>query len=449
MPLSDHVNLTITFDTVGITRAGFGTVMILSNTAAWTERTRTYNSAADVLVDFAVTTPEYLAAVAAFSQSPAVQRVKIGRAALPATQVYVLGIQTVRNNEAKSYSVNVKGAGVTSTAVVPVASGGSATNDAICALLVTALNAVVGKNYTAAATGTTGSQVVTVTATSAGAWFSIEVLDLTGLNIKQTHADPGVATDLAAIAVSDPDWYALSTMYNSNAYVVAAAAWVETNNRIYIVDSCDSAILTATATGSADVADNLKTLGYARTMIAYHVAPAAMMANAWMGRCLPIDPGGETWKFKQLAGVAAVFFTATYRANLIAKRANSVQLIGNLTITFEGTCAAANTFMDTIRGLDWIRDDMPKGVFSALASANKLAYEDQDITAIEAEIRSSLRRATGMHILAANPPFVITIPQVSAAASADKLARILRGLKWSATLSGAVHNVQITGVVQS
>ena len=94
MPLSDIVNVVITTQNPGVTQAGFGIPLILSHTAAWAERTRTYNNIADVGADFAVNDAEYLAAAKIFSQSPAPPTIMIGRAANKPTQRFTVGVFT-------------------------------------------------------------------------------------------------------------------------------------------------------------------------------------------------------------------------------------------------------------------------------------------------------------------------------------------------------------------
>jgi hypothetical protein len=118
--LSDTVSLTIQQDSVGVTRDGYGTLMILSANAAFAERARTYSDLAGVAADrFAASSPEYLAASAVFSQSPHPSAVKIGRCALPSTQKYVWAPATVEAGHA--YVVNVVGEGVTTTAATATA----------------------------------------------------------------------------------------------------------------------------------------------------------------------------------------------------------------------------------------------------------------------------------------------------------------------------------------
>ena len=53
-------------------------------------------------------------------------------------------------------------------------------------------------------------------------------------------------------------WYALATAYNSDAYVKAAAAWVEAAeaDHLYVPDLVDTDVID-TASGSGDTADDL------------------------------------------------------------------------------------------------------------------------------------------------------------------------------------------------
>lgn len=445
--LSSQVSLTITVDSLGVARAGFGTALVVSHTATWLERSRTYTDLAGVTADFDAGTPEYIAASALFAQSPHPEQIIIGRAALAPTQVYEIDVSSVVNST--KYAVNVIATGATASNPLTYTSDSSATNDEIVAGLVTALNGVSSKNYTAAATGTAGSQVVTVTATAAADWFSIEILDPTLLAIKQTHTDPGIATDLAAIQVENDTWYALHTMYNSKAYVLAAAAWIETQSKIYLVDVNETqAITVAVGSSPTDTLYALFALTYNRTAGSYYPSPAAMFSAAWLGRVLPDDPGSATWKFKTLAGIAAVNLTSTHETNLRARKANCYETIAGVNKTWEGTVAGGTFgFIDTTRGLDWLSDDMTKGVYGAMSGSEKVPYTNAGLALVRNEIKASLKRAFGMGII--NDDYVIEMPSISSISSSDKALRRLPNVKWSASLQGAIHEVVISAVVST
>lgn len=438
MTLSNHVTLSITQDSVGIARAGFGTPLIVSHTATWAERVRSYTDMAGVAADFAVTTsPEYLAAQAIFAQNPHPTTVKIGKALLQPTQVYVL---TPTASNSTAYTVTVAGEGVTETEVT-YTSDASATVAEICAGLETLISAVVGNNY-AVVDGTTE---LTITGDAAGDWFSIAVSDPALLQNEMTHADPGIATDLAAIALEDNDWYVLLTNFNSNAMVIAADAWVQTAKKLYLFDVPESDAVT-TAAGNSDTLDDIATLGRARTAGTYHNSPAKMNSAAWAGRCLSLDPGSITWKFKTLSGVPALSLTSTQRANLVARSANFYETVAARDMMSEGTTSDGD-WIDSQRGLDWLEDDMSKGVFGVLYNANKVPFTDAGVAILQKEMEASLKRAVDRGLLASSPTPTVTVPAVADVSGANKTLRTLPDMKFTGTLAGAVHIVNITGVV--
>lgn len=287
-----------------------------------------------------------------------------------------------------------------------------------------------------------------VTGTAAGNWFSLEVVDPTALSNKESHADPGIAADLNAMLLENSDWYAFTTLYNSQALVLAAAAWVETQSLIYLADvpetlACKSSGGTG---GTADTLDNLHTLARERTAGSYHPSPANMLSAAWLGRMLPIDPGDDNWKFKTLSGVATTKVTDTDRINLRARSANFYQFVAGVGITCDGTVASGD-FIDNTRGDDWVNDDMNKAVFGVLVAVNKVPMEDAGAALVEAEIRGSLGRAVDMGIYAASPKPVVNVPKVSSISTTNRAQRLLPNITWSATRAGAVNRVQTTGVV--
>ena len=447
MSLDDYVVITITRDAVGVTQPGFGIPMILGYSATWTDRLRYYEDLPSMVADsFSTSSPEYLAAEAAFSQNPRPTQIAIGRGTNKPTQVYVIGVASVQNNTV--YNLDVVAPGASPTNPVTFTSSGSATNDNIIAGIVAALNGVSGKNYTAAATGSSGTMVCTVTGSAAGNWFSIEIESLTLLDSKQTSADPGVAADLTAIALAQPTWYGLYTFFNSQAIVTAAAAWIEANARIYLPDVVDTLAVTTSGGdgGTGDTLDALCTSNYTRTMGSYHPIPAEMFGAAWLGRVLPTDPGSATWKFKTLAGVSATVLTETQRGNLLSRHGNGIESIASLSITFEGTVADGE-YLDAIVGDDWVKSDMQLRIFNVLVGVDKVEYEDTGIALVEAAVRASLAAAVDRKIYAATPKTQVSVPTAASVDSGSKSTRTLPNVKWTATRSGAIHKVLVQGTV--
>jgi len=437
--LTDYVTLTISRASVGLTRAGFGTVLILTPNVSWTERTRTYADISAVAADFSDTTSaEYLAANAIFEQSPAPTKIKFGRLSNKPTLVYQLSAITPTSNVSYTYSVNVKGKGVTPTTVT-FTSDGTPTDAEYAAGMVTALNSVVGKNFTA--TGATSP--ISITATNPGDWFSIEVADPATQKVKMTHADPGVATDLAAILLADKDWYTVYNLFNSELMGGGIAAWVESNKKTYI---CDTNVTEAiiTAAGNGDLLDDLKTLAYSRTLGFYHHAPDQFAGAALLGRCMPIDPGGETWALKTLVGVAASPLTGTHKTNLENRNANGYESIGSVGVTFDGKVASGDYF-DVTRFLDWFENTAATYIFNALTAEDKTPFNDAGISKIGSQLRKALKEAVTAGGF--NDDWEVILPKYTDVSSSNKTARTLSGVKFKATLAGAVQKVTINGNV--
>jgi hypothetical protein len=321
-------------------------------------------------------------------------------------------------------------------------------NDVLMALLKDRLNSVVGKNYTAVQTaGALDTDTLTITASSAGNWFAIAIGDVSLLGCVQTHVDPGVATDLAAIAVAfTGSWYALDTFYNSQAYVVAAAAWIESASprRIYHAGTSDSLALTqVVGTGGYDVADRIKTAAYARTSVWYHPSPAAMLTGALAGRILPLNPGAVAAVHKPLTGPAAVAMTTTQRNNLLAKYGNSYSSFESGTAaTFVGKTGSGE-WWDVVRNDDSVNDDMRVSLYNLLYQSDIIAGDDGGITQVAGTVEAVLDRAVKARIYTAP---VVTVPLFSAVSAANKAARRLP-ISWAATRVGAVVYIDATGTV--
>ncbi len=441
--ISNYVDLTISVNTVGLARAGFGVPLILSATASWVERVRYYNDLAGVAADFPVTTSaEYRAAQVIFSQSPAPKKIAIGRSALKPTMSYELSAITPTSNVSYAYKVNVKGKGFADTTVT-FTSDASPTDAEYAAGMVAALNGVASKNYTASGS----ASPITISGNAAGDWFSIEVVDVNTQKVTMVHADPGVATDLTAINLEQSDWYALYTLYNSKAYAQAAADWVESNRKIYLSDSCDTNSI-LTAAGNGEWLDTIKTNAYTRTGGVYHPSPAAMLGAGLLGRCLPKDPGSVIFHAKSLNNVPPVVLTATHRTNLTDRRAGCYETAApGLNLSFEGKVGSSVMgYLDVRRDLDWVEDDMTKSVLEVLAANDKVPMNDIGITLFESAVRASLQRAMTLGIFNKRKPNV-TVPKAADISSGNKAARILPDIKWSEVLANATHKVIVNGTV--
>lgn len=436
MPLSDIVSISITTESAKVEQAGFGMPLILAADCpgGFTERVRFYTSLTAVLVDFATSTVTYKMAAAIFAQNPRVTRIAVGRLANKPTQTWTI-TPVVANSTV--YALTIDGVDY------EITSDASATATEICDALRTAISA----------SGLTegGTATLTLTATVAGAFHSVEVADSSLLKVVQDHADPGLAADLAAIALEDSSsWYALLFGFNSKACVDAISDFAEANKKLFIAQTQESDVVNLSngsdTGGSQTVAGLLKADSKFRTALVYHPDSAAYADAALAGKCLPFDPGSETWAFKTLAGVSAVDLTDTQRTNALAKYVNVYETLAGVNVTNQGK-VSGNEWIDVIRFRDWLEARMSEEIFGALANAKKIPFTDGGISVIEGIIRAQLRAGVVAGGLAEDPAPVVTVPLAADVSSSDKAARRLTGVKFDATLAGAIQAVEIDGVI--
>ncbi len=525
MSLDDLATIVVSTTGAGVTRAGYGVPMIVSHTAAWAERKRIYRSLSAVGVDFAVNTPEYIAASKIFGQSPKVRQIVIGRAALRPTQSYTVGVQAsaIRTPYAMRLGVATgvvfpsqdatyqsgegatgwRPSGVWSRGDLVVASDGSnlfsclgpsgagydagftgfggasgptgtsaafrengvywmwagtggtgaVTNDAIVNGLKARLEKLsvptaigTGVNQAVAAlSGAAGARVLTLTANGGAKFFAAQAYDRAMLNMAMDHADPGIATDLAAIKLQSNAWYGLVTLYNSEALIKAAASWVEANTKLYPAASVDTKIATDAETGAAtDVAHDLKALSYARTWAFFHPSPDEFPDAASLGKWFPVSPGGDNWRMKTLTGVTVEPYSDSETTNFLDKNvAYFYDVGGRFVVGGKGKSAGGN-YVDTVRGLDWYSSELQAKLANLEIDSDKVPFTNAGIDKVEGKVHEQNDAGIAAGLIAPDPAPVVTAPDVLDVSDEDKADRELAGVETTFTLAGAIDHITVT-----
>jgi hypothetical protein len=112
-----------------------------------------------------------------------------------------------------------------------------------------------------------------------------------------------------------------------------------------------------------------------------------------------------------------------------------------------GGLVAANEYLDVVRFRDWLTSRLQERIFARLAGNKKIPFTDTGIAIIEAEIRGQLDEGVQVGGLAADPEPTVTVPLASAVTTANKQARHLTPVYFTATLAGAIHKLTIEGTV--
>lgn len=253
---------------------------------------------------------------------------------------------------------------------------------------------------------------------------------------------------LQAISDETNEWYALAITSRAIADQTAAAQYVQTLRKMSGYASDDAEMKNPASVD--DLAFNFDALSLSRSYTAYNEKAENTTAKrfpecAWFGRVLPALPGSITWKFKTLAGQIASNLTGTERTSLRTKHSNYYNEVGGVDIMEEGWMADGS-FIDEIRGVDWIHARMQEAIFARLVNLPKIPYTNAGVDIIVTEMRAVLTRAENQGIL--TPGFsVITKPDVRDIPFNDRASRVLPDLKFSAVLQGAIHEIKINGVV--
>ena len=433
MSLDSIVQVQISTQTQAVAEAGFGTPLILAYHNVWPELVRQYSSTADMVSDgFAADSPAVLAASAIKAQNPQIVDFKIGRRALAFTQTEKI---TPVAQDSTTYTLTING-----TDFVYV-SDATATIAEITLGLTTAVN-----GGSEPVTATDNSTDLDLTADNAGELFSLEMSwdGSDRLLLRQNlTTDPGIATDLAAVLLADPDWYGLVIDSQSKAEIEAASAWVETNKRLFVAACADTDILTASTT---DLFSVLQSFAYARTAAIWSARPHQYSGAAWIGNRFPSDPGSSTWNLKTLAGVQTDDLTTNEIANIDGKGGNWYTRIAGVNVTQVGRTSSGE-WIDVTRFVDWLAARLQERIFSRLVNLEKVPYTAGGIALIESEIRAQLQEGIAAGGLRADPEPTVETPDLSAIPTNDKINRLLPDVSFLAYLAGAIHNIQIAGVV--
>lgn len=429
MGIEEIVKVDIVRGTKTITRAGFGTAIILSSEAVFTG-VRTYNSLKSVETDFISSTSTYKFAAKLFGQERKPKQIKIARRTAKVVQV---NTETILNNTDGVFTVTINGVDYSYTAAAN-------TIAQIRTALLAAINAATATHGVVAANGGGGSDF-TLTSNTAGTGFAVGV----SANITNvaTTANNGVQEDLSYAEANDNDFYAIILTSRNIDDIKMAAAWTETRRKIFLACSNDAAVKT---NGAGNIAAFLKGKGYSRTAYIWSGDQSEGTEAAYAGRCLPLDAGSETWKFKDLAGITADKISDTELANFKLNNVNNYRTFAGFSMTSEGQVAVGE-FIDVIRFVDWLQAQIEENVFALLISVPKVAFTDNGLATIENVLRQQLQRGVNVGGLKDDPKYEVFVPKVADIPVLDRAARTVPGITFNAQLAGAVHFVEISGTV--
>ncbi len=435
--LTNIVNASISLQTKGITRRGFGTLMILTYHNAFPELSRTYADLQEVAVDFAVSTPTYRKAAKAFSGENKPVEIKVGRRTRPYSQITDFTVVNTTAGFVQKITF-VSPAGVETT--VSRANGAAETAGAIATALTVLVDAIAGLT----ATVTTVTTVHVVTDAPAGTmWFFKDIVGPTYKDMTLNPGSGGIAQDLADVIAEDGDFYAITTDGESEAQINALAAAVEATERILGVRVRDTDI---GQVGATDVGSDLLLAQYMRTFSIWSGDGVGNIADRVFGETLPLDPGSTNWAYITATGVVADKLTSSFEAQLDAKNVNHYQLIAGKGVTLYGKMAGG-VYIDIVHGRDWLIQRLREAGFEAVSSRPKLPYTDGGAAVLQNKLMAVFAEGIRRGFLANDPAPQLIMPKVLEQSTADRAARHYAGITFSARIAGAINTLDISGTL--
>ena len=455
--INEVVDVTVSITEAPLSPAAFGRAMILGIHTRFAERFRLYTSLTGMTDDgFVASDAEYKAAEKLLAQSAIsgkrVQDFLVGRRATAVANVWT-GVVTYEASQNITITISRPGLAPVSVVVATDTDGPTT-----MAAIVAALNADSDLGPILTAAPVSGS-TLTITSDQAGIQLSVSATGggSAALALTETTANVGLKEDLTAVKAAGAEWFATIPTTRNAGDIKHGAEWHEADGEhIMLAQGSDSASKSAAYdSGSpyADVASELKAGGYNLTSWWYHGDDASDLAAAVAGRCLPNDPGTQTWAQKRLSGIVADDLTATEIANLTGTKTNPtggknanvyIAFSSSISLTQRGMMASGR-YIDVQRTAMWLQNQVQTAVFNAQISREKVPFDDSGIQYLANAVRGVLAAAKDAGVLASDREFSVTPPRSADISAANKTARVLSpAITANAILSGALHYAQVS-----
>lgn len=415
-----------------ISTEDFSLLLILGYNKVFTEKYREYSSTAEMLTDgFRETDTQYLAASAVFMQNPMVEKILVGRREADSVKI---SVDIAANT--REYTCKINGTTFSYT------SDGSATIIEIATGLVASING--------------GTEPVTATDNGDGTYLLDADVTMTpytvSLDAYQTIMSYGVGQtiveDVSSIQEINDTWYAIMETGRTASDVLSLAGWCETNYKLYGTVSNDTDIIDEDKnTDTTSIVAQLRALKYRYTFCIFRKTLDYIEA-ALFGSQLALPPGSATWSLKSLTGFASDNLTTTQSNNALSKQCNTYENIASFDAIRNGMVFDSSfMYIDVVRDLDWLKQDIQVEEFRLLIDNAKIPYTDAGISMCQGVLKNRLDNAINLGILAEFPNPVITVPLAANIPAIDKQDRVLRNLNFVAVLTGAIQSMKINGSV--
>lgn len=474
LPVSRVVNVAVEMSPTAAALRNFGSCLILgdSDIIDTDERIRLYSSISDIATDFGISSREYLAAQAFFSQSPQPTQVYIGRWAKSATAGRLRG----RTLSSAEQDISLFTAITTGTLSLTI-DGASKSMASIDLSAETNLNGVASQ--ISSALGVSGSCAWTgerfvITSATTGTSSTVATTDTGTLSSLMGFA--GSATSVAGVAAESlasaitalldyNTWYMVCVAPDaSDDSIVEAAGLIEAASPSRMIGFTTQNSTEIDSTASSTLGSRLKGLGYNRTILVYS-SDSPVAAASVFGRMATINFEGSnttlTLKFKQLPGVTAENLRSSQAEALKSHNVNAFCAYQNDTSILQEGITSGGWFIDETHGLDWLQNRVETDLWNLLYTSKKVGQDESGATAIVSCVNKSLGQGVTNGLIAPgvwngdafgalesgdtlSTGYYVYIQPFDEQSQSDREARKAPPIQIAVKLKGAVHFINVT-----
>lgn len=474
LPVSRVVNVAVEMSPTAAALRNFGSCLILgdSDIIDTDERIRLYSSISDIATDFGISSREYLAAQAFFSQSPQPTQVYIGRWAKSATAGRLRG----RTLSSAEQDISLFTAITTGTLSLTI-DGASKSMASIDLSAETNLNGVASQISSAlevsGSCAWTGERFVITSATT-GTSSTVATTDTGTLSSLMGFA--GSATSVAGVAAESlasaitalldyNTWYMVCVAPDaSDDSIVEAAGLIEAASPSRMIGFTTQNSTEIDSTASSTLGSRLKGLGYNRTILVYS-SDSPVAAASVFGRMATINFEGSnttlTLKFKQLPGVTAENLRSSQAEALKSHNVNAFCAYQNDTSILQEGITSGGWFIDETHGLDWLQNRVETDLWNLLYTSKKVGQDEPGATAIVSCVNKSLEQGVTNGLIAPgvwngdafgalesgdtlSTGYYVYIQPFDEQSQSDREARKAPPIQIAVKLKGAVHFINVT-----
>lgn len=264
---------------------------------------------------------------------------------------------------------------------------------------------------------------------------------IVGITVPESGTFADVIDDLNGVYAAHSDFNYLVTDQTLEANLTALAGWATSHKVFYVATIPVNAVGTIANPESDYV------------VYIVHDVKAQYADAALVGKLSTYEPGSATWMFKTLNGITPVVYDDQATMVGLINDEHFMTYVKKYGVNMTtGGYLTSGEYVDVMLGVQWIQQEMELRIQSLFLNTAKVPYDNGGIALIAAEVDATLRVATSMGIIRKGEgglgEYEITIPDISEIATNDIANRELNDISWTAYLAGAIHHVQISGVVQ-